>query len=223
MTLRERFRPMTLDEIKGQDEAVATLRSYAAEPAGRCLLLLGAGGNGKTSAARAFMREIGVSTEWPGLDIHNASRLGIEDWEEIMAHMACTMFCGGKPHYHGLIVEELERLTEQCVNFLKTALEVDLGERAVVIACSNDISALQAKDMFFLQRFVTVQFDGGEKFAEAANEHVRDVWNHESKDEMPERWMRWGWTGSNGSESFSLRCAFDRMERELLKRKAGVK
>ncbi len=54
----ETYRPRTLEEVVGQDEAVRELRSYVAARDPPNLLFVGPPGTGKTSTALAFARDL---------------------------------------------------------------------------------------------------------------------------------------------------------------------
>lgn len=63
MSLVDKYRPKTLSDIWGQDEAMSVLTSYARSPYPTAFLFSGETGTGKTSAALALANEIGVAID----------------------------------------------------------------------------------------------------------------------------------------------------------------
>ena len=54
-----KYRPQTLDEIVGQDEAVKMLRGFLPDKVPHCIMLTGPSGCGKTTAGRILKNEMG--------------------------------------------------------------------------------------------------------------------------------------------------------------------
>lgn len=220
MKLSEKHRPSQLDDVVGQP-ATVVLRGFLAKPYPSCWLLEGPGGVGKTSSAFCMAGALGANERWPGLLYYTGGQFGLEDAKEMIRHLKCSCFCPPRPHWHVALIEELEWLSDQTIRFLKANLEVELGERGIVIATSNTVAPLMAKDMWFLQRFSRVEFSGGDEFYEASRQRLERIWAEETGEVLlPEQWNSWGWTGNNGSRSFSMRSALDRMHMELLKKGA---
>ena len=66
MSLYQKYRPTTFDEVFGQDEAVEVMKSIVEMPKDdrpKVFLLAGHYGSGKTSVAKVFARAIGVDPE----------------------------------------------------------------------------------------------------------------------------------------------------------------
>lgn len=66
MSLYQKYRPTTFDEVYGQDEAVKVMKSIVEMPKEdrpKVFLLAGHYGSGKTSVAKVFARAIGVDPE----------------------------------------------------------------------------------------------------------------------------------------------------------------
>src|ERR1700716_4308654 len=58
-----KYRPRQLAEVLGQPSVVSGLASFAAEPYPTAFLFAGESGTGKTSAAHALARELGIDAD----------------------------------------------------------------------------------------------------------------------------------------------------------------
>jgi len=83
------------------------------------------------------------------------------------------------PHWHVLIVEEVEWLHAQTINYLKDALENTLkhpSRKVIVIATSNDISLFRKNgNRAFLDRWKQYEFIAGIEFAAACFKRLAQV------------------------------------------------
>jgi DNA polymerase III delta prime subunit len=141
----EDFRPRSLDEIVGQPVVVARLRRLAlgvrnghiVPPA---LLLHGPPGSGKTTAARAFAREILG-------DHYLNSFTELKAFDDRGPHkMAGMILDSRQPPTRGapfriLFFDEVEALGMEAQNALRPAIEGEGGTTLYLLAC-NDISML---------------------------------------------------------------------------------
>lgn len=62
-TLIDKYRPRTLSEIRGQDGVVRTLAKFLESPYATAFIFEGETGVGKTSAALALARDLGVPVD----------------------------------------------------------------------------------------------------------------------------------------------------------------
>lgn len=217
MRLYEKYRPTRLSDVAGQP-GVAELASFVSNPYSSCWLFEGPGGTGKTTCAFVLAAELGADKGWPGLTYIPAAELGVDTAKEVIRYLKCGFLCPPRCHWHMAIVEELSNLSEQCLNYLKVGLEVELGERAVVIATSNGTQKIAAKDMWFLQRFQRIDFMAGEPFASACTKRLEAIWKEEKGGPIPDGFEKWGESGG----SFSMRLALDRMQQYILRTRSGV-
>ncbi len=120
-TLYLKYRPQTLDEIIGQEELVKVLKnSIANNNISHAYLFSGGRGTGKTTAARAFAKELGIHKE-DVLELDAASNNGIDNMRDLNSS-ANTLPYHSK--YKMYILDEAHMLTPQAWNaFLKTLEE----------------------------------------------------------------------------------------------------
>jgi DNA polymerase III delta prime subunit len=160
----EDFRPSTLDEIIGQDMVVSRLRRLArgirsGRIAPPSILMHGPPGIGKTTAARAFGRQV--------LGEHFANSFTeLKSFDDRSVRQLATVFLKfrGAPMRGApiriLFIDELEALTLEALNALRPAMEGEGGWTVYVLAC-NDLGllskALQSRCM--LLEFVPVAPD----------------------------------------------------------------
>lgn len=121
IALYRKYRPITFDQVKGQNSAVAYLSSIIkSERVPHAILLTGGRGIGKTTLARIFARELGVSP-YDIYEIDAASNNGVDEIralrEEVNTRPAQSKF-------KVYILDEVHMLSKQAFNaFLKTLEE----------------------------------------------------------------------------------------------------
>ncbi len=121
LALYRKYRPKSFDELFGQDYVVETLKKTVekSQPA-HAYLFVGSRGVGKTTAARIFARDLGVS----GKDIYEldaASNRKIDDFRELNESVHSLPF---ESKYKVYIIDEVHMLTKEAFNaFLKTLEE----------------------------------------------------------------------------------------------------
>ena len=116
--LHEQYRPRTWDDVAGQPEAVAAIRSVLARGwGGRAWAITGLSGQGKTTLAKLIAAEGADQLAWREIPARTLTPKGVEDLEEWYATR--TMPINGKSgravfinEYHGLRQDTLEMLLD---------------------------------------------------------------------------------------------------------------
>ncbi len=182
MRLSHQYQPLTLDDVVGQPAIVRRLKRLVAAPASGCLLFEGKGGTGKSATAKTLIHDLGVCL-FSGLVEYSAANLSIEEVRRLFGQTFRYRPMAGNP-WHILLVEELELIVSRHVNSaLKDELsEQHMPERLIVVATSNDVSAL---DEALLQRFEVFPFSAGPTFAEACQERLAWIWQREVGADVP--------------------------------------
>lgn len=177
ISLTDRYRPATLADIKGQGAAVRQLRSLLAEPVSCALLLSGPTGCGKTSAALAFARELGVDVaneEFGGLyQIASGEQTGDSVRELVRSLRHWPMTGNG---WRVAIVNEADHTTASAAHVWLDVLE-SLPERCCVVFTTNAVDKLLAR---FRDRCERVEFVAGvRQIKRDAEAFAAEVWKRE--------------------------------------------
>ncbi len=115
-----KYRPQTFDQVLGQDAIVHSLQaSLKKNEISHAYLFAGSRGTGKTSLARIFARELGVSTN-DIYEIDAASNRKIEDVRELLAGVSTLPF---DSKYKVYILDEVHMFTKDAWNALLKTLE----------------------------------------------------------------------------------------------------
>lgn len=205
MKLSEIHRPRSLSDVIGQSKPLRILRGWMKSPYSSAWLFRGGPGIGKTSTALALANDLG---SLDSTQVIPCSDLGIDRARELVRALSLRPMFGGK--WNILILEELERLSPACQQFLKVGFE-DLAPRALILATSNDTTGI---DPALIQRFTPLEFTCGTDFYKPAQEKLLELWNDATGgDDPPKDFLKWGFDGARG---YSLRVAYDRLQQELL-------
>ena len=116
MSLPEKYRPMTLDDMVGQREAVALLKRI--NPTGKAFLIAGATGSGKTTAARIIAGMVAESWHIEELDAQDCSIECLRGIEREMAFKGMGAKIG-----KAWIINECHGLREMIVTRFLTLIE----------------------------------------------------------------------------------------------------
>ncbi len=120
VALYRKYRPHSFNEVEGQDQVVKVLESsIRAEKVSHAYLFVGTRGTGKTSVARIFASEIGVS-ENDLYEIDAASNRGIEDIKTLREGARTLPF---DSKYKIYIIDEVHMLSKDAWGALLKILE----------------------------------------------------------------------------------------------------
>jgi DNA polymerase-3 subunit gamma/tau len=120
ISLYRKYRPQTFDQVLGQDTIVKSLQSALQDQKiSHAYLFAGSRGTGKTSIARIFARELGVSTN-DIYEIDAASNRGINEMKELLAGVGTLPF---DSKYKVYILDEVHMFTKEAWNALLKTLE----------------------------------------------------------------------------------------------------
>lgn len=120
IALYRKYRPASFDQVLGQDAIVKTLQaSLSKNEVSHAYLFAGSRGTGKTSIARIFARELGVSVN-DIYEIDAASNRGINEMKELLAGVSTLPF---DSKYKVYILDEVHMFTKEAWNALLKTLE----------------------------------------------------------------------------------------------------
>ncbi len=120
-TLYRAYRPQSFDDVRGQEQVTETLKAAIKnKKIGHAYLFHGGRGTGKTSVARIFAKELGVSDK-DLYEIDAASNTGVDNIRELREGVNVVPF---ESPYKFYIIDEAHMLSKAAFNaFLKTLEE----------------------------------------------------------------------------------------------------
>jgi len=120
VALAEKYRPLTLAEVVGQDKAVAKCRLWLKrdEVGGHAFMITGATGTGKTTIARILARSIADPLAIQEIDGSKLTPPQVDAYS-----LECRRRTLWNPPGHAFIVNEFHRLTPDSITRLLVALE----------------------------------------------------------------------------------------------------
>ncbi len=120
IALYRKYRPQSWDEVLGQDSIVSALKSsLEKKEVSHAYLFAGSRGTGKTSIARIFAKELGVTAN-DIYEIDAASNRGINEMKELLAGVSTLPFDSA---YKVYILDEVHMFTKEAWNALLKTLE----------------------------------------------------------------------------------------------------
>ena len=134
LVLYRKYRPKTFKEILGQDHIVKVLESsIEANKVSHAYLFVGSRGTGKTSVARIFAKNIGVSKN-DLYEIDAASNRGIEDIKTLRDEARVLPF---DSKYKVYIIDEVHMLSKDAWGALLKTLEEPPGHVIFILATTE--------------------------------------------------------------------------------------
>ena len=134
-----KYRPQSLSEIIGQDQAVSVIEGmFRSGNVARSLLISGNYGSGKTTLARIYARMVNaVDDNRRMIDIQEfdaANNRGIDDIRNIVDNLK---FAPQQAKYKVIILDEMHMLTPQAITALLKPLE-EPAPHVVWVLCTNE-------------------------------------------------------------------------------------
>ncbi len=133
VTLYRKYRPQSFDDLLGQDEIVKILKNAVKGAPAHAYLFSGTRGVGKTSTARIFAKELGVS-EKDLYELDAASNRKIDDFRELNDSIY-TLPVESK--YKLYIIDEVHMLTKEAFNAFLKSLEEPPSHVVFILATTN--------------------------------------------------------------------------------------
>ena len=148
----EKYRPRTLDLVKGQDDIISRLKAFTKGDAMPHLLFSGPAGVGKTTCALAIARQIyGDSWRDHVLELNASDERGIDVVRHKVKDFARTMAVGNVP-FKIIYLDEADHLTKDAQAALRRTMEdYTIGTR-FILSCnysSKIISPIQSRCAVF--------------------------------------------------------------------------
>jgi len=185
MNLADKYRPRTLAEIVGQPWTVCQLQEFVENPVSCAFLFEGETGTGKTSAALALARELGVDCEAGPLGGLHEIASGEQTGESVRRVMdGLRLFTLSGSGWKVLIVNEADCMTPNAAYIWLDALE-RLPLRTVIVFTTNHADKIPARLRDRCERF---RFESGYlALAPYLPELVARVWKEETgRDDAPD-------------------------------------
>ena len=183
--LTEKYRPARLDDLRGNATVIRCLKSFVSTPASKAFVFAGPPGCGKTSAAYAIARELGLDVEkreWSGLHEIASGEMTAEAVRELFK----TTLRFSTWHGSGwkvVIANEADNMSDKA-SFIWLDILEHLPARVVVIFTTNDPEKLPRR---FRERCEVYRFktpirttpEAASDSEQAAQALIDDVWQAE--------------------------------------------
>ena len=176
--LVDKYRPRTLADIRGQDDAVRALRAFLSAPTSAAFIFEGATGTGKTSAAFALARELGVdleNDEFGGLHTVASGEQTAETVRNLVRCLSYWPMTGSG--WRVAIVNEADIITPGAAHCWLDVLE-NLPNRTVVVFTTNNVQTMPTR---FRDRCEVVSFASSYMLLkEQADAFITEIWQRET-------------------------------------------
>ncbi len=119
----EKYRPLTLEEVAGQEFIVKSLKSFVKNKSLQHLLFVGPAGTGKTTCALAIARELfGENWRQNILELNASDERGIDVIRNKVKDFARTKSLGNVP-FKIIYLDESDALTQEAQQALRRTME----------------------------------------------------------------------------------------------------
>src|SRR6056297_440756 len=164
----EKYRPESLDDVKGHENIVPRLRRYVEQDDLPHLMFAGPAGVGKTASAGAIAREL-YGDDWREhfLELNASDERGIDVVRDRIKNFARSSF--GGVEYRIIFLDEADALTSDAQSALRRTMEQFSHNTRFVLSCnysSKIIDPIQSRCAVF--RFSPL----GDEAVEAEIRHI---------------------------------------------------
>src|SRR6056297_2662867 len=148
----EKYRPESLDDVKGHENIVPRLRKYVEQDDLPHLMFAGPAGVGKTASAGAIARELYGEDEWREhfLELNASDERGIDVVRDRIKNFARSSF--GGVEYRIIFLDEADALTSDAQSALRRTMEQFSHNTRFILSCnysSQIIDPIQSRCAVF--------------------------------------------------------------------------
>lgn len=131
----DKYRPKTLDDIKGQEMNINSLKSYVGKSDIPNLLFSGPAGVGKTASVEALAHEIyGENWEENYMELNASDERGIDVIRENVKDFART--ATGNANFRMIFLDEADALTDDAQAALRRTMEKYASNVVFILSCN---------------------------------------------------------------------------------------